>query len=358
MRVGSIVYATDQGLGILAESFYSHGIVTHPLIIEHHHRTTNFSWYPPLTPHTTYARLATEGRRLIDSVDTLLFFETPFDWSLVSYARQRGKKVAIMPMHECMPREVLHHPDLWICPSALDKQSFPENSVQLTVPVCADQTCPCLHKVFPRLRHTANIFTHNAGHGGLRGRNGTAEFIQALISCKTPTTFRLLSQKSIDMDIFRQHFPEQKTIGGDIFIGGTDTGKSLTYVGGTIQHHVLYKDGDVFVFPEKFNGLSLPLQEAYASGMLVLATNRFPNNTWLPNEPLIPVSGYSRSRVGPAYRDFDEAIVNPADIASTIEAWSGKSISEYSSRGIAWGQINSWTNLKSVYMETLSSLYS
>ena len=153
----------------------------------------------------------------------------------------------------------------------------------------------------------------------------------------------------------------------------------------------------MFVFPEKFNGLSLPLQEARAAGMLVLATDRFPMNTWLPREmkagcvrcgsqslrlgdigegercfcnscnhmmkaehlgsktsTLIPVESYNRTCVSPRCLEFDEAVLFPRKIAERIDSLYGKDISAYSESGREWAKTMSWEVLGPRYKEELS----
>ena len=105
------------------------------------------------------------------------------------------------------------------------------------------------------------------------------------------------------------------------------------------------------MFPEKFNGLSLPLQEAFASGMLVMAGARFPMTRWLPNEPLIPVEKYSIQRIAV---EFDCAEYSPIQIANTIDRWYNKNITEFSLLGKEFNYKNSWNNLKDTYMALMS----
>ena len=45
MRVGSIVRATNQGLGVLAESFYNNGVIT-DVLIKGHPNNRLFPSYP------------------------------------------------------------------------------------------------------------------------------------------------------------------------------------------------------------------------------------------------------------------------------------------------------------------------
>jgi hypothetical protein len=50
MKVGSLVYATDSGLGILAKSFYDNGIITRSMVVS--------SWETP-NPSRVVSKLCT-----------------------------------------------------------------------------------------------------------------------------------------------------------------------------------------------------------------------------------------------------------------------------------------------------------
>jgi hypothetical protein len=115
----------------------------------------------------------------------------------------------------------------------------------------------------------------------------------------------------------------------------------------------MFSEGDVFVFPETFNGLSLPLQEAYASGMLVMASHRFPSNTWLPTDPLIPVSHYVKDQVAVP---IEKAVIDPKEIAHCIDTWYGRNIEEFSLKGKQWAEENSWEALKPQYVTALEEV--
>jgi hypothetical protein len=247
----------------------------------------------------------------------MFYFEEAFDWKLIPMARNRGIKNVFMPMYECTRQPLPYEPDLILCPSALDLQYFKDkNAIQVTVPV--DVEC--------RERKKAKIFVHNAGNGGLGGRNGTKELLEAMQYVKSPIQLIIRTQES-DIKSFDKRVIVEK---------------------GTIPKENLFKYGDVFIFPEKFNGLSLPLQEAYASGMLVMSTDRFPMNTWLPKEPLIPVKGYKKERIAV---EFDYAIIDPKDIAKKIDEWYGKDITKYSEMGRVWALKNNWETLKNDYLK-------
>lgn len=337
MKVGTICYATDQGLGYLAKAFYDNGVVNKPFVLQHSSRNTHWNWYPECEANAMYRSHAKrielhKIRALINTVDIMFFFETPFDWSLIDYCKKVRTKSVLMPMYECMPKELPYEPDYYICPSLLDYQYYPyNNSTFIPVPVSVPWS---FHSV-------ANKFVHNAGHGGLNGRNGTRELIEALHHTTTDVSITIRTQA-----------PGMKFVGWDSLVS---SGK-LKLEFGTQPYDTLYNDCDVFVFPEKFNGLSLPLQEAHASGLAVMCTNRYPMNTWLPTEPMIPMRTTIDSEVSGRCNVFKQAVIEPEDIAATLDAWYGKSIAELSLDGRRYAEDNSWEVLKPRYIKVLEQL--
>jgi hypothetical protein len=325
MKVGSIVLATEQGLGYLAKDFYDNGVVTDVIIINHTTRKNHREWYPStsvvLPPNSLKSYWVSE---FVKRMDVMLFFETPWDWKLLQVCEDMGTPSIIMPMYECHPRAVVP-PSLYLCPSVLDFDIFKAYgpALQCTVPV---------NPASWKWRRKARVFVHNAGNGGLRGRNGTQQLIEAMPLIRVPIQIILRAQE------------------GTWTINNADK----TVMG--VPRETLYEEGDVFLFPDKFQGLSLPLQEARAAGMLVMSTDRYPANTWLPREPLIPVTGYQRASVSPSYMEFDEAIVSPKDIADTIEKWYNKDISDYSISGRRWAEENSWATHLNWYLYALEQL--
>ncbi len=186
MKIGSLVYATWSGLGILAHEFYKHGVLTDVLIVEHAHHPTHYDWYPPSPSTPIRGFCSRTAREFCQSVDVMLFFETPFDWNLIDYCKSVGVKTVLMPMYECSPK-VHPMPDLIINPSLLDQQYYTQG-IHIPVPV----------DVPWRLRTRAELFVHNAGHGGLRDRNGTAELLQAFRLTKSNAQLLVRSQKGQD----------------------------------------------------------------------------------------------------------------------------------------------------------------
>ena len=325
MKVGTLAYPTYQGLGILAKDFYDNGIVNHVMAV-HHWKYENQPWYDG--PSTSLRAFSVDAcKAFIKEMDVMFFFETPFATNLIPFCRRERVKTILMPMYECTPLGPwINEVDLILNPSLLDQKMYPQG---ICVPV------PIPRWVQWKKRDKALTFVHNAGHGGLEGRNGTAELLQALQYIESDAQIIIRSQEPIRLS--------------------TPSLARASLQIGTIPREELYELGDVFLFPEKFNGLSLPLQEAKASGMAVMATNRFPTNEWTNRELLIPSGATCKTTV--CNRRIDAAVILPERIAETIDLWYGKNIEHFSIEGKGFGTFQSWDELREVYMSQILSLF-
>lgn len=328
MRVGTFCYDTSRGLGHLARDFYRHGVVTDVLVVEHPSVPSNRDWYEG-APRTRLGELD-HGllRDFCVGKDAMLFFETPFDWGVVEHCRRLGVRTYVVTMYEYTPE---HHPvpHRYLCPSLLDVEYFPpDRSLYLPLPVD-----------YPwRPRERALHYVHNGGYLGLRGREGTTLLIEAMAHVKSPLRLTIRVQENVPAE-------HQRMMAAD---------PRIEYHAGTVPYEQLYADGDVCVAPQKFNGCSLPLQEACAAGLLMMTTDRFPMNAWLPREPLIPVREYRCVRTAMRFMEIDEAQLDPVVIARTMDAWYGCEVAAFSLRGKAWAEAHSWEVLKPLWLEALS----
>ena len=328
MQIGSIVYATKSGLGKLARLLYTGGIIDKVMLAEHDTFESHPEWY-----NSQDIYVAREF--FLRDIDVLFLLEAPcpnpYNWELVIQAKQLGKKVVLMPMYESTPRSSLFLVDKFICPSELDLKYYDENK-SVVLPVPSDPS------VTWRKRKVAEKFIHNAGHGGIFRRNGTMELLEAMQYVKSP----------IKLDVRVQ--PDAKREVLDALKCDDDR---VSIVKKHIPFDQLWSEGDVFIFPEKFNGLSLPLQEAHAAGMCVMAGDRFPINLWLPREPLIPTSGKFNLGLPWIGITIDADIIEPKKIAETIDAWYGKDISDLSERGRQWAADHTADKLRDRYRSEL-----
>lgn len=310
MSVSSVVFATEQGIGRLARDFYDHGFIHNVLVAHHSSRKNHYDWYP---------NRASSYEELFAYASVFFCIETPILIDALHYAKRRGVRTILMPMYECTQDSIADKFDVILNPSLLDQITFPRGT-HIQVPV----------SVTWRLRRKAKIFVHNAGHGGIGGRNGTKELLEAMQYVKSPLTLIIRTQET----------------------GITSDDPRVKIITGTVPFDDLWRIGDVFVFPEKFNGLSLPLQEAFAAGMAVMTSDRFPNNMWLPREPLIPTAGYTHETVA---RRIDVAIINPKDIAKKMDEFYGTDIERLSLLGRKYNRSHSWNRLKKTYATVLGS---
>lgn len=331
MKVGTVCYSHSRGLGHLARDFIAHGLVTDICVVRHPGIPMQ-PWYPsaPVVDLRRLDRATLYG--FAEKMDVMLFFETAFDPSLIPFCRSKGIPTFIVPMMECW-QTAWPHPHKFICPSLLDLQVFPRatggESIFLPVPT-----------EYPwRLRTRAEHWIHNGGYLGVRGREGTALLIEAMQHVKSPLRLTIRVQENVDAAHKRMMAADPR----------------IEYIAGTVPYEDLYATGDVAVSPQRWNGMSLPLQEACAAGLAVMTTDRFPANTWLPKEPLIPVARTTRSRIGPGYLEFEEAVIRPEDIAATMDRWYGADIEALSLAGKAWAEAHSWEVLGPRWKEALAS---
>lgn len=369
MRCGSICYATSRGLGHLARDFHRHGLITEVFVMEHPSVPSNRAdWYPG-APYTELRRPDVHAmHEFCRGMDAVVFFETPFHWPLLQTLR--GKvRTFLVTMYECTPRYHVR-PDVYLCPSVLDLDVFADHGEEIEAARdigpghVVGSTLNTLWKDRPgrdgaravwvqlpveypwRLRERAEHFVHNGGYLGVRTRQGgvqregTTTLIEAMRHVKSPIRLTIRVQENVSP-------AHQRLCAED---------PRVQYVPETVPYTELYATGDVCVGAQRWNGCSLPLQEAFASGMLVMNTDRYPMNTWLPNEPLVPVRSWLKnSSIGGSYLEFDEADVHPEDLAAKIDEWYGRDVSALSRRGLEWAKKNSWEVLLPKWKKVLES---
>jgi glycosyltransferase involved in cell wall biosynthesis len=316
-----VAYAVEQGLGYLAKSFYDAGVVQRVLIVRHGSRANYPEWYGDDGAHVDPRGFAgPEVDKFLEAVDVVLCFETIFDWKFPARCRRQGVKTVCVPMYEWFPEGQQHVFDGYLCPSVLDQDYFPGSP--LFQPPVDSSTW--------KLRTTAKRYLHNAGNVGCHWHKGTLELLQAMAYVESDLVLTVRAQDVRELNKVLMRVPEVRS------------NPKVDVQPGAIPYGELFADHDVYVAPEKRNGLSLPLQEAYAAGLLVITTDRYPINTWLPREPLIPVDSVRRARIGRGYLAHEESVVSPRTIAATMDEWYGRDITEYSNYAGDWARANSW----------------
>lgn len=119
----------------------------------------------------------------------------------------------------------------------------------------------------------------------------------------------------------------------------------------------------MLLHPHRWDGLSLPIQEALAAGMPVMTTRYWPFcdadgdlQGWLPQssqQMSIAVTSTTRQRI---CRAIDAQETTPQAIAAAVDAWYDADISSASDDARAYAQRHSWRRLLPDYRRVFAEL--
>jgi len=335
-KIGIVARIDNGGLGNMTYDFWKNLLsIEKELVVIIQDSNNDLYRYPKGILCDGYPGLV-EINDFLNKINILLVFETPYNWNVISQAKKRGIKVVFIPMYEWSNPVPPVEPDVYLCPSLLDydiyKEQYKDTDVKVKyLPIPVDT-----NEIKSRIRYKARTFVFNNGGGGSLGRNGLKEFLQAIKLVKAQDIeFIIRSQVAIPLI----------------------QDKRIRYETGQIQKRSdLFKDGDVFVFPHKFNGLSLPIQEALAAGMPVLSTDIYPHNEYLPEDWLFKHEGVDKVKVTPAARTIDSVRINPQKLADKIDEYANQNIAEDSKIAIKIAKGISWKTLLPKYQQFFKSL--
>ena len=333
MKVGSIGYATESGLGLLIQDFYKNKVITDILVQSHNKFSNHFNWYPnaPILS-SPVGHLDNKEKYIVESficdLDALFLFESYWHPEVIDLALQYKKPIILMPMYEWSPGPI--PANLFITPSLLDHQYYeklyPKARVeQLNVPVNSN--------IVWRQRSHAHKFIHNAGNGSSNDRNGTLDLIRAMEYVRSPIKLEIRAQALTLPEVFNS---------------------SISIINKTLPFDQLWSSGDVFIFVERFAGLSMPLQEAFASGMAIIAGDRFPLNKWLPTDFLVKPIGHETLSFNSLPTISSQYDVR--QIAAMIDRVAVMDLTPCSFAGRVWALENSWDELRPRYLKLIESL--
>ena len=326
-KIGIVARCDRTGLAVQAHTFWKNLYQISEVMVVLSGQRDN----PLIYPKGKICERGMPGLEEIDKflgkIDVLIAFETPYNWNLFSRAKKKGIKTVLIPNYEWSAEFPPVEPDLYLCLSKLDYDLMPENKKYLPMPIDRNES------QF-KLRKKAQTFVFNNGNGGTNKRNGIDEFLEAIPLVKANVNFLIRSQVPI------------KEIND----------KRVKVELGSIPHEELFKQGDVFVFPHKFDGLSLPIQEALSAGMPVLTTDFYPHNTYLPKEWLFKPASFRKARMGPETREIDVALITPSAIARKIEQWAGKDITKESKMADKIAETFDWDILRDKFTKLFEEL--
>lgn len=326
-RLGLIARFDNAGLGTLSWEFARHLRPEKVLLVQNGVNQTfpeRYADFPVQRAKVPMGVTTEEMEWLTTDVDTILSFETFYDWRIVLVARKKNVRTVLLTMYELHPEKVPYGPSLYLCPSKMDYEVNPEPKAYLPIPVATDRLIWREHKV-------ADVFIHTASHGGIADRKGTGVLVEAMKYVRA----------NIKLKIFTWHPFEV-----------SDSRIDVVHVNFR-NYWQPYREGDVLVYPQGANGICLPIVEAMCSGMGVITTDFYPFNEYMPKRLLFEPDGFRKIRFGGNLREVDDPIISPKKIAEKIDEIAYGDISKESLYGFEYAQENSWEKLLPRYLEVL-----
>lgn len=293
MKVGLLARADSRGLGHMswdAQRFLSpHRTVIVDAQQGHDMHPERFPDAPIVLPDTPNFREACLA--MLSDIDVLLTLETPYDYSLYTWARELNVPSVLV----CMPEYYAYrlHPDLPRPDVVVNPTTYMQDSTH------ADHVLPWPvdTSAIPYVpRKSADVFLHVVGQHCAWDRNGTRLVLDA---------FRLLPGLKL---VARSQVPYQ------LLRKGRSLPNVTVMEGETRTVADLFSVGDVLVYPRRYAGNSLLINEAQANGLPLICLARNPEKDWTILPALCPTTRDSTTR-----RGFHVYDASPRTLAHIIE---------------------------------------
>jgi hypothetical protein len=375
MNISAIVRADNGGLGTLSRMFAD-------FLPGGFHRTASIARHEGEAYHGRFGaqnRVVTDGLTpeliewLCRGSDALLTFECWYGAEVPAMARALGCKTVLVPMVECCPTcgSGLEATNLVVCPSLLDHEEMRDHTPGLKGAVKTFLPIPFdTQRIAFRQRERAELFLHHQGHGGIDGRNGTQQVLDAWQYVKSPA--RLVVKRQPSAAAVRVPADER------IAVIESDVPDYWQLWEDAAHHSRLtpHFKGDVFLHPHRWDGLSLPIQEACAAGLPVMTTGYWPfcdgeasgqatthdspltthQTGWLPPSNQALAMGVERTTRRRICREFSAHETSPRTIAAAVDALYGRNICQASADVRATAELWSWKRLGPVWARLFEDL--
>lgn len=327
LKIGIIGRADNCGLGILTQEFYEHLKPTKTILLFNKRYKYYLDRFPEGECISKKEFSDEKVKEFLTGLDLVLAFESPYNWNTFDIAREMGVKSVLIPMYEYLKVDT-PKPDLYICPSLLDYDIIEGNKVFLNIPVNRE-------KLIRRKPFKVKTFLFNVGHGGKHDRNLTQMVISAMKLVKSDVKLLVNTQTNI----VYEESPKVELNFKDEY-----------------NYQDLYNRGDVFLFPQRFCGLSMPIQEAMAIGLPVVTTDIYPLNVYIPQKLLVKTLKMPSIRVK---RLIDTYTTTKEDIAIKIDEMAQMSTEElgkYSDLMYEYAKSISWEKMLPKYNKEFEKL--
>jgi glycosyltransferase involved in cell wall biosynthesis len=251
------------------------------------------------------------GRWLRSFSPDWLIFNEQRAWAPVLQARAAGVACAAYVDYyraDTVPLFQLY--DLLFCHTQRHHGVFAADPRALFIPWGVD-----LHAFSPGPRQMADlpaseplVIVHSAGMAGPNDRKGTDLALQAFVATPGPAQLLVHSQLALE------HWPHSWRL-------CLEQDSRIQPLTGPLRPVDLYRQGDLYLYPSRLEGIGLTLPEALATGLAAITTGAPPMSEFVhPAETgtLVPVRDY-RARFDGYY--WPEAWVDPAQLADALRPY-------------------------------------
>jgi len=344
VRLGLIARADRSGLSVQTHEFYRHLQPERVLVIDvgqHYNTTTHCN---KITDTSKYANpFIYRGwipdtdtlRRFMTGLDVVFSAECFYSPQVPILARELGVRTVLQPNFEFYDPTVC--PDLLAAPSMWNYDQYAGNKTFLPVPIATDRFA------VRSLPNTAPHFLHVVGRPAAHDRNGTEDLLRALqyVTAEVKVVFRCQQEGYLDALLSKADLPDNVEI---------------DQISRDVENYWdNYDTGDVLLMPRRFGGLCLPVNEALGAGMPVIMPDTSPNNTWLPNDWLVPATKQGSFR---AKQHIDIYSVDHRAYAAKIDQLASDPgfYLKAKTEALELRDQYSWDTLKPQYIETFEEL--
>lgn len=323
-KVGLVGYNCHSGLGELNRQITTYGKISSWLIKRH-------AQYPSLArPFGIDCKETTSNQahieNFVNSVDVVLFCETPFFGTLVQTAKEKNKRVVCVPMIEWLPKQRTgwtQKVDLFICPT---KQCY--DMVKSEGLPCEYFPWPVDVKRFKFVeRKKCESFLFINGRGGWHGRKGL-KIIEAALQKWPEFPITIISQKKVS-------------------VPGARVLKSVK------DNDELYSLGDVLIAPHSVDGIGLEPFEAMACGLPVMTPD---NPPWNENPAIVRLETMTSPHAVGKGRIMDWNVCPWDSLVDECKNLLGTDISEESKKGREFVENLSWENNVNEFMKIVKGV--
>jgi len=304
-RLGMILRADHGGLARISQDFYKYIKPDKSIIIDVGHDPINLEAFPGINPEIVrYSVDPCLPNELLESwmedLDVIVTFETPYNWALFDMARKRGIRTIMMVDYEYLDNPLPGRADvLWMPVNWHMTDIHREEGSATFIPMPIDRD-----RFVYRERTEAKTFVSVLGHPHLiEDRGGVKALLAAIPLVKNQDVRFIL--RSI------QEIPQITDPRVTVDVSCKDNPEDN------------WTEGDIFLHPRRYAGMSLPMNEALACGLPVLMTDMIPQNTILPPHWLFAPRSVKPFKLR---RTVEIAEQSPKIIAATIDNWAGRDI--------------------------------